>query len=76
MAKAAPIRGSDAATAAVMEAGTALDFHDLDVDDRLVFARDGRLRRRMRNEDVVLADFTQQRPDPEPAPEWARRPLV
>lgn len=36
---------------------------------------DGRLFRRVRKDDVPLADLNGLRPDPRPPPEWARRPL-
>ena len=42
---------------------------------RLVFASLGRIFARASDRDIELADFTAQRPDPQPAPEWAKRPL-
>ncbi len=46
-----------------------------DCDGRLVFTRAGRVYLRARGGDVELADFTAERPDPTPAPDWAKRPL-
>jgi hypothetical protein len=42
---------------------------------RLAFALDGRIFGRSGGVDVELADFTGQRPDPQPPPGWATRPL-
>jgi hypothetical protein len=42
---------------------------------RLVFAARGRIFARSGGLDVELADFTTHVPDPQPAPEWATRPL-
>jgi hypothetical protein len=41
----------------------------------LVFTRGAQLFRRMRSTDKLLADFTDLQPKPEPAPNWATRPL-
>ncbi len=46
-----------------------------DQRNRLVFAAGGRVFARSGRRDVELADFTSLRPDPQPAPEWATRPL-
>ncbi|TFW18484.1 hypothetical protein E4L96_13120 [Massilia arenosa] len=49
----------------------------VDQRGRVVFAHDGLLIwRRKPNDHVVLADFNGDRPDPQPAPEWATRPLA
>jgi len=41
----------------------------------LVFTRDGKLFRRRHGRDQELADFNGLRPDPQPAPAWATKPL-
>lgn len=41
--------------------------------NRLIFARDGRIFARSGLRDVELADLTAGRPDPRPAPEWAKQ---
>ena len=46
-----------------------------DQRNRLVFASSGRVYARSGGRDVLLADFTPLRPDPQPPPEWATRPL-
>ncbi len=46
-----------------------------DPDDRLIYARDGRLYRRIRRREVEVADFTNLEPAPRAAPTWAQRPL-
>ncbi len=45
---------------------------------RLVYAQDGRLmlKRRPKEGDLCLVDFNDSKPDPQPAPEWAGRPLA
>lgn len=49
----------------------------VDQRGRVVFAHEGRLVwRRKPGDDVVLADFNGDRPAPQPAPEWATRPLA
>jgi len=53
------------------------DWSGLDHGGRLVFCRAGKLFRRSRaGGDIELADFDASRPDPVPAPEWARVPLA
>lgn len=48
-----------------------------DQTGRLVYARDGRLMHRLTSSpDICLADLNNRAPDPQPAPEWARRPLT
>jgi hypothetical protein len=51
------------------------DWCGHDYEGRLVFTRNGRVFRRSRSKDVELADFNGQAPDPQAAPEWAKRPL-
>jgi hypothetical protein len=46
-----------------------------DQRNRLVFASSGRIWARTGGVDVELADFTADRPEPQPPPEWATRPL-
>jgi hypothetical protein len=41
-----------------------------------VFARDGKLFRRLDSGDVELADFSGLTPDPQPAPDEARAPIT
>jgi hypothetical protein len=43
--------------------------------NRLVYARNGSILARTGATDVVLADFTDQRPYTTPAPDWAMRPI-
>jgi hypothetical protein len=58
-------------TGEVAEAG----WSGRDQRDRLVFASQGCIFARTRGIDVKLADFNAESPDPQPAPEWATRPL-
>lgn len=51
------------------------DWSGRDARNRLIFARDGRLYARTGASDVQLADFRDLRPNPQPPPDWARRPL-
>lgn len=52
------------------------DWSGRDSNNRLVYALRGRIFARVNDaQDVELADFTTHRPDPQPAPEWATRPL-
>jgi hypothetical protein len=51
------------------------DWCGRDQDDRIIFTRDGQLFRRTNGNDALVADFTDLTPDPQPAPEWAGRPL-
>jgi len=51
------------------------DWSGRDHANRLVFAMNGRIRRRTGCDDVVLADFTTQHPNPQKPPQWATRPL-
>src|SRR5439155_8062055 len=44
-------------------------------DDQIILSRDGQLFRRTKGTDTLVADFTQLSPNPQPAPEWAGRPL-
>lgn len=41
-----------------------------------IFSRRYKLFRRVKRRDVELADFDGLKPDPQPAPDWARRPLA
>ena len=53
------------------------DWSGLDQAGKLVFCRDGKLFRRSRKGvDVELANFNDRQPEPVPAPEWARVPVV
>lgn len=47
-----------------------------DFRGRVLFARAGKLFRRERDRDVEIADLNDRAPSPEPAPDWARRPLA
>jgi hypothetical protein len=47
-----------------------------DQRNRLVFASGGKIFARSGGLDVELADFRGERPEPEPPPEWATRPLA
>jgi len=51
------------------------DWSGRDHNNRLIFAAGGRIWRRTGREDVLVADLTSLRPDPEPPPEWATRAL-
>jgi hypothetical protein len=44
-------------------------------DGRLIYARDGKLYRRIESRDVEVADWNGLEPDPTPAPAWAREPV-
>ncbi len=46
-----------------------------DHGNRLVFTREGRIFARTGLRDVELADLTAGRPDPQPAPDWAKQPV-
>jgi hypothetical protein len=52
------------------------DWCGRDYRNRLVFSRGGRLFQRIDADDTLLADFDDQTPDPQPAPEWASLPLT
>jgi hypothetical protein len=52
------------------------DWSGRDQQNRLVFAIQGSIFARMGLADVRLVDFTEQRPHPTEAPEWAKRPLM
>lgn len=43
---------------------------------RMIFTREGKLFRREEGVGRELADFNDLRPDPRPAPKWARKPLA
>jgi hypothetical protein len=51
------------------------DWCGRDHDGRIIFSGGGQLFRRVEDEDVLIADFTGLAPDPQPAPQWAGRPL-
>ena len=51
------------------------DWCGRDHDDQIIFARAGKLFRRAKGKDTLIADFTELRPNPQPTPEWASRPL-
>ncbi|HUE16440.1 MAG TPA: hypothetical protein VMR25_19860 [Planctomycetaceae bacterium] len=51
------------------------DWSGRDHRGDVIFTRGGQLFRRQSTDDVLVADFTQLEPDPQPAPEWATRPL-
>lgn len=46
-----------------------------DQKNRLVFAREGRIYARSGVDDRELVDLREATPDPQPAPDWAKRPL-
>lgn len=49
-----------------------------DQRDRLIYVQDGKLMLKChpKDGDLCLADFNGDKPDPQPAPEWAGRPLA
>jgi hypothetical protein len=51
------------------------DWCGRDHEGDIVFTRAGKLFRRKKSADELLRDFTDLRPRPEAAPEWATRPL-
>ncbi|NNJ27599.1 hypothetical protein [Alienimonas chondri] len=51
------------------------DWSGRDHSGGLIFTRGGRLFRLEKGEDRLIADFTDLTPDPQPAPDWAGRPL-
>jgi hypothetical protein len=51
------------------------DWCGRDQEDRVIFTRAGKLFRRMKRSDALVADFTELTPNPQPAPEWAGRSL-
>ncbi|HEV7282825.1 MAG TPA: hypothetical protein VGN57_21645 [Pirellulaceae bacterium] len=52
------------------------DWCGRDYRNRLLFSRGGRLFQRVDGDDVLLADFEDLTPDPQPAPDWAALPLT
>ena len=52
-----------------------VDWCGRDHGGHIVFTRGGQLFRRTKEGDILVADFTNLKPNPEPAPEWAKRPL-
>jgi hypothetical protein len=51
------------------------DWCGRDQRGAFVFTRGGQLFRRKRSTEKLLADFTNLKPTPQPAPEWTTRPL-
>lgn len=51
------------------------DWSGRDRRNRLCFSIGGKLFRRVGDDDVLIADFEDLVPDPQPAPEWAGKPL-
>lgn len=51
------------------------DWCGRDHAGRLIFTRGGQLFRRVKANDILIADFTDLVPNPQPAPEWAGLPL-
>lgn len=51
------------------------DWTGYDHGGNVIYSRGDSLYRRKKNKSVLVADFSQLRPDPQPAPEWASRPL-
>ena len=51
------------------------DWCGRDHRDYIIYSRGGQLFRRKKKIDMLIADFTELRPDPQPAPEWASRLL-
>lgn len=51
------------------------DWSGRDHRDRVIFTVGGKVFRRRGREGILLADFTDRRPDPQPPPDWATRPL-
>jgi hypothetical protein len=76
-----PIRGVEVTPGAPAELHSSdgevgdADWSGRDHRDKTIFTRGERLYRRGSRDDVLLADFTGLKPDPQPAPDWATRPL-
>jgi hypothetical protein len=51
------------------------DWCGRDHGDRVVFSNGGRLFRRFKGKDTLIADFTELTPSPQAAPDWAGQPL-
>lgn len=51
------------------------DWSGQDQAGHVIYTQGDRLFRRVRHKDLVLADFSDLKPDPAPAPDWATRPL-
>jgi hypothetical protein len=77
----APVRGIEVTPGAPAPLHTSdgeisdVDWSGRDHRGNAVFTRGHRLYRRMKGDDNLLADFSQLKPDPHPAPDWATRPL-
>jgi hypothetical protein len=52
-----------------------VDWCGKDHKGATIYSLGGQLFRRGRKSDQLLADFTDVKPDPQPAPDWATRPL-
>ena len=51
------------------------DWCGRDHEDQIIFSRAGQLFRRVKRTDLLVADFADLTPDPQPAPDWAGRSL-
>jgi hypothetical protein len=54
------------------------DWSGYDHQNQLIYCREGKLYRRRKgknSQDQEIADFDNLQPNPQPAPEWAKRPL-
>lgn len=51
------------------------EWSGTDQQGKIIYTRGHVLYRRNHRKDEVVADFTDLKPDPKPAPEWATRPL-
>ena len=58
------------------EVAEGADWSGRDHEEHVVFARGGKLFRRLAEHELELADFNGLRPDPVEAPDWARKPLL
>lgn len=53
------------------------DWSGRDHEDNMIFCRGGKLFRcDHKSRDHEIADFSDLRPDPKPAPDWAKKPLI
>jgi|694.fasta_scaffold76512_4 hypothetical protein len=52
------------------------DWCGRDHKDRIIFSRGGSLFRRIKDKDMLIADFTDLTPSPQAAPDWAGKPLA
>ncbi len=58
-----------------IEAMPGTDWSGYDHQGHMVYSRGDMLFRQVKNNETILADFSNLKPKPEPAPEWATRPL-